>query len=123
MLASSAHNRQYLQCLLSVSICVQSNTPLLDIRQRLGTLSRVLRCLHECTYCYLHARVHALLPALSSLLHPIFSGKYKGPLVAGKGVIPAMVGRKAVKATVCTDFRNGAEGLRAFADSIYSLTW
>ena len=31
--------------------------------------------------------------------------------------------RKAVRATVCADFRNGAKGLQAFADSMYSLTW
>ena len=66
--------------------------------------------------------LYALFNTLSCL--PLTNeGEYNGPLVAGRGSIPGMSKHKAVKATVCTDFRNGAEGLRAFSDSLYSLTW
>ena len=63
------------------------------------------------------------LPASLITPAPKPTGDYNGPLVAGKGGIPSMRKRKAVKATVCTDFRPEGQGLQAFADSTYSLTW
>jgi len=52
-----------------------------------------------------------------------FSGTYDGPLVAGRGAIPALNGRRAVKATVCTAFQGGEEGYTAFKDSLLARTW
>ena len=87
-------------------------------------ISPYAACLiEECHSSHLNpARVICCAPSPPLPRSPL-AGTYDGPLVAGKGIIPVMQGRKAVKATVCTDFRNGAEGLRAFADSMYALTW
>lgn len=52
-----------------------------------------------------------------------FSKKYDGPLVAGRGGIPALEGRKAVKATVCTAFAGGDIGYQAFKASLLARTW
>lgn len=52
-----------------------------------------------------------------------FSKTYDGPLVAGRGAIPALEGRKAVKATVCTAFAGGDVGYQAFKESLLARTW
>jgi hypothetical protein len=52
-----------------------------------------------------------------------FSNKYDGPLVAGRGAIPTLDGRKAVKTAVCTDFAGGSGGYEAFKASLLARTW
>jgi inosine-uridine nucleoside N-ribohydrolase len=52
-----------------------------------------------------------------------FSKTYDGPLVNGRGAIPVLEGRKAVKATVCTAFAGGDVGYQAFKASLLARIW